>query len=73
MIRAHADDILTVSEASIIAAMRSAWEILKVLIEPSAAVPLALLMQHRTLAAGGRVGVVFSGGNVDLERLPWQS
>ena len=73
VIRAHADDILTVSEASIITAMRSAWEILKVLIEPSAAVPLALLMQHRTLAAGGRVGVVFSGGNVDLERLPWQS
>jgi threonine dehydratase len=73
VIRTHADDILTVSEASIITAMRSAWEILKVLIEPSAAVPLALLMQHQTLAPGGQVGVVFSGGNVDLERLPWQS
>jgi threonine dehydratase len=72
VIRAHADDILTVSEASIITAMRTAWEILKMLIEPSAAVPLALLMQSSALAGAGRVGVIFSGGNVDLERLPWQ-
>lgn len=73
VIRRHVADIITVDEDAIVAAMRLVWEILKVVIEPSAAVPLAGLLDGRPALAGKRVGVIFSGGNVDLDRLPWQS
>jgi len=62
--------IVTVSEEAIVAAMRTVWERLKVVTEPSAAVPVAALL-GTGLAAGRRVGVILSGGNVDLDRLPW--
>jgi threonine dehydratase len=51
--------------------MRFAWTRMKLVIEPSAAVPLAALFAGRVNAAGRRVGVILSGGNVDLDRLPW--
>jgi threonine dehydratase len=67
--RAHAAAIVTVREDSIVAAMRLLFESLKVVVEPSGAVPLAALLE-RTVAAR-RVVVVLSGGNVDLDALPW--
>lgn len=71
IIRAHVSDIVTVTEVGIIAAMRRVWERLKTVIEPSAAVPVAALFEHPDLWRGRRVGVILSGGNVDLTRLPW--
>lgn len=69
----HGVQVLTASDAEIIKAMRLGWERLRVLIEPSAAVPLAVLLKYPTQFAGRRVGVILSGGNLDLERLPWQA
>lgn len=70
IIRAHAAGILTVDEAEILAAMRFVWNELKLVIEPSAAVPIALLLTRR-MPLDGPVGVILSGGNVDLDQLPW--
>jgi threonine dehydratase len=72
VISARADGIGTASEEAIVRAMRLTWEKLKVLIEPSAAVPLAALLEGTLPLKGLRIGVILSGGNVDLERLPWQ-
>jgi threonine dehydratase len=66
------DGIGTASEDAIVRAMRLTWEKLKVVIEPSAAVPLAALLEAKLPVKGLRVGVILSGGNVDLDRLPWQ-
>jgi threonine dehydratase len=71
IIRAHVDAIVTVSEAAIVAALRLVWERMKIIIEPSAAVPVAALFEHPALFHGQRIGVILSGGNVALERLPW--
>jgi threonine dehydratase len=71
-IRAHVDSFGTCSEEAIVRAMRMTWERMKIVIEPSAAVPLACLLERTLDVAGTRVGVIVSGGNVDLERLPWQ-
>jgi len=65
------DDIVTVSENSIIEAMRLIWERMKIIIEPSSAVPLAALLEHKQLFSGKRVGIILSGGNVDLNQLPF--
>ena len=64
-------DIVTVSEAGIVAAMRVIWEALKIIVEPSAAVPFAAIMEKRVDVTGLRVGLILTGGNVDLEALPW--
>ena len=72
-IRAYVDAIAICSEASIVRAMRMLFERMKQVVEPSGAVPLACLLE-RTLDVGGkRVGIIISGGNVDLDRLPWQT
>ncbi len=71
-IRAHVDDLRTCSEDAIVAAMRLMWERLKVVVEPSSAVPLACILEKQYPVAGKRVGIIVSGGNVDLDRLPWQ-
>ena len=71
ILRALAAGIVTVSEAAIVTAMRHSWERMKVLVEPSSAVPLAALLEHRLAVAGMRVGIIVSGGNVDLDALPW--
>ncbi len=67
--RAHVDDIVTVSEESIVAAMRLVFERLKLVIEPSAAVPVAAVLEGRI--SGARTVIVLSGGNLDLDSLPW--
>ena len=71
VIRRYVDDIVTVSEEAIISAMRTIWETMKIIIEPSAAVPYAAIQQEKIDVAGKRVGIVISGGNVDLDALPW--
>lgn len=71
IVRDKVDDILTVSEAGIASAMRRLWEILKIVVEPSGAVPFAAVREHPGRFAGQRVGLILSGGNVDLDTLPW--
>jgi threonine dehydratase len=66
------DRIVTVSDAEIIKAMRLIWERMKIIIEPSSAVTLAAVMSQKTELEGKRIGLILSGGNIDLERLPWQ-
>jgi threonine dehydratase len=70
-IRANVEAIGTASEQTIVAAMRMTWERMKIVIEPSSAVPLASLLERTLDVAGKRVGVIVSGGNVDLDHLPW--
>lgn len=72
IIRAHVDDILTVSENGIVLAMRMVWERMKLVIEPSSAVVLAAVMEHGERFAGRNVVGIFSGGNADLDHLPWK-
>ncbi|MEO8305329.1 MAG: pyridoxal-phosphate dependent enzyme [Betaproteobacteria bacterium] len=72
-IRANVAAIGNASEDAIVRAMRMTWERMKIVIEPSAAVPLACLLERTLDVAGARVGVILSGGNVDLDHLPWQT
>ena len=62
---------MTVSEEAIIAAMRELWEKLRMVIEPSAAVPYAAIREGKLPVAGLRLGVILTGGNVDLATIPW--
>jgi threonine dehydratase len=66
------DDIVTVREASIVQAMRLIWEVLKIIVEPSGAVSYAGVVEGSFKLPGARIGIILSGGNLDLERLPWQ-
>lgn len=70
-VRNHVSDILTVSEAEIVAAMELIWKRLKIVMEPSSAVPLAAVLRNPAVFAGQRVGVIITGGNVDLKKLPF--
>ena len=67
----HVSGILTVSEQEIIDAMKLVWKRMKIVMEPSSAVPVAALLKHRDIFRGKRVGVIITGGNVDLDKLPW--
>lgn len=71
IIRRLLEDILTVEEADIIQAMRLVWERMKIIIEPSCAVPFAAVLTNPGLFKGKRVGIILTGGNVDLEKLPF--
>ena len=64
-------DILTASEEEIVEAMKLIWKRLKIVMEPSSAVPLATILKNPQIFAGKRVGVIVTGGNVDLDKLPW--
>ena len=64
-------EVVTVSEAGIVEAMRLIWERMKIVVEPSAAVALAGLMENDLGLGGKRIGIIVSGGNVDLDNLPW--
>jgi threonine dehydratase len=70
-VRTHVTDILTASEEEIIDAMKQTWKRMKIVIEPSCAVPLATILKNKERFAGKRVGVIITGGNVDLDLLPW--
>lgn len=67
----HVNQVVTVSEESIVNAMHFIWERMKLIIEPSSAVPFAALLEKKIDPAGKRIGLIFSGGNVDLNDLPW--
>ena len=71
IIQQHVDNIVTVSEESIIQAMRLIWERMKIIIEPSCAVPLAAILEEKIDIKNKKVGIVITGGNVDLGNLPW--
>ncbi|HZF98489.1 MAG TPA: pyridoxal-phosphate dependent enzyme [Pseudoxanthomonas sp.] len=71
LLRAHAAEVVTVGDAATIEAMRLLWRATKQLVEPSSAVALAAVLERRSTLAGLRVGVILSGGNVDLDALPW--
>lgn len=71
IISRHVTDIVRVSEEAIAEAMRITWQRTKLIIEASAAVPLAALLEGTVDARGARIGVIISGGNVDLDALPW--
>lgn len=72
IIQKNVERIVTVSEAGIIAAMRFVWERAKIVIEPSSAVAVGVLWEKKIDLSGLKIGVIISGGNVDLEQLPWQ-
>lgn len=71
IIQKHVSGILLVSDEEIIAAMRLIYERLKIVIEPSCAVPFAALLKNKAQFAGKKVGVILTGGNVDVEKLPF--
>jgi len=71
IIRERVNEIVTVSDEVIIQAMRHIWERMKIIIEPSAAVPFGALLESKVDLKGKRIGIIISGGNVDLEQLPW--
>ncbi len=71
IIQRYVDDIVTVSEEAIVSAMRTIWETMKIVIEPSAAVPYAAILEPVIDVNGKRVGIILTGGNVDLDALPW--
>ena len=70
-VKSRVTDILTASEQEIIDAMRLTWARMKIVIEPSCAVPLATILKNADMFRGRRVGVIITGGNVDLDKLPW--
>lgn len=67
----HVSEIYTASEDEIVAAMKLAWKHLRIVMEPSSAVPLAVVLKNPEAFRGKRVGLIVTGGNVDLDRLPW--
>lgn len=71
LVQRHVDDVVTVSEEAIVTGMRTIWETMKIVIEPSAAVPYAAVLEERIDLRGKRVGIIVTGGNVDLDVLPW--
>lgn len=71
IIREKVDAVVTVSEASIIEAMRLIWERMKIVVEPSSAVPLAAVLEGKVDVEGKKTGIILSGGNVDLGKLPF--
>ena len=71
IIQQYVKDIYTVSDDEIIMAMRWIWERMNIIVEPSAAVPLAVVIKHQKLFKGKRIGIILSGGNVDLSKLPF--
>lgn len=70
-VSSYVADVLLVTEEEIIEAMYLVWQRMKIVIEPSSAVALAAILKNRNLFSGKRVGVIFTGGNVDLTKLPW--
>jgi len=69
----HVEDILIATEQEIIDTMKLIWQRMKIVVEPSSAVPLATILNNKNTFAGKRVGVIITGGNVDLDKLPWMN
>src|SRR5438552_5475121 len=71
IIQQYVNDIVTVSEEAIVRSMRTIWETMKIIVEPSAAVPYAAIIENKIDLVGKRAGIILTGGNVDLDALPW--
>jgi len=71
VIQQNVDEIVTATEESIVAAMKMIWERMKIIVEPSSALPLAVILENREKFAGKRIGIILSGGNVELTKLPF--
>ena len=71
LLRAHFDAVVTVDEDAIVRAMRALWQNLRIIVEASAAVPFAAVLERTIDVRGAHVGIVLTGGNVDLDALPW--
>ena len=71
IIRKYVDSIIRVTEEEIVAAMHLVWERMKIVVEPSSAVTLAAVLSEKDRFAGKKVGIIISGGNVDLRKLPF--
>jgi threonine dehydratase len=71
IIQERVEQVVTVSEAGIIASMKYVWERAKIIIEPSSAVAVSVLWEKKIDLSGLKIGIILSGGNVDLEKLPW--
>ncbi|MEJ5244186.1 MAG: pyridoxal-phosphate dependent enzyme [Bacteroidota bacterium] len=71
IIRQNVDDIITIDDDKIISSMRLIWERMKIIVEPSSATALAAVIAEKDKLAGSRIGIILSGGNVDLDNLPW--
>ena len=68
----YVDEIVTVSERAIIESMRMIWERMKIIVEPSAAVTFAAIIEDKIAHKNKKIGIILSGGNIDLNKLPWQ-
>jgi threonine dehydratase len=71
VIQRYVDDVVTVTDENIIAAMRAIWETMKIVVESSGAVPYAAILEGKVDCRSKRVGIILTGGNVDLDALPW--
>jgi threonine dehydratase len=69
IIKTHISEVLTVSDAEIIAAMRLVYERMKIVVEPSCVVPLAAVLKHPEVFSGKKIGIILTGGNVDIAKL----
>lgn len=73
VIKDYVDEIITVTEDEIVKAMQLIWERMKIVVEPSSAVPFAVVLQQKERFAGKRIGIILTGGNVDLKKLPFKA
>jgi threonine dehydratase len=73
LVERYVDDIVTVTDEGIVAAMRAIWETMKIVVEPSGAVPYAAIVEGKIECRSKRVGIILTGGNVDLDALPWMA
>ena len=71
IIQKYVEEIITVSEADIVHAMRLIWERMKILVELSSAVPLAAILRNKERFADKKIGLIITGGNVDVNQLPF--
>ena len=71
IIQSHVQEVITLTEEEIIKSMKMIWERMKIIIEPSSSITLSAVLKSKDLFIGKKVGLIISGGNVDLEQLPW--
>lgn len=71
LIKKYVNDIITVKEESIMEAMKLIWERMKIIVEPSSAVPFAAVLENQSKFKNQRIGIIISGGNIDLDKIPW--
>ncbi|MDP9098667.1 MAG: pyridoxal-phosphate dependent enzyme [Verrucomicrobiota bacterium] len=73
LVQHYVDDIVTVPDEAIVAAMRAIWETMKIVVEPSGAVPYGAILEKLVDLRAKRIGIILTGGNVDLDALPWMA